>query len=369
MSEENIMTEVDVLKKENQLLKNELNRFRVKTPSKNIENIKQELKVFAKNQSVLFISDCNKVTNSLNDLKDKFKEFTIVDSTYDCSDCIRSSYDITIVDFDIESDYINGYELIDKMKSSYPTKILIALSSKLNYDIVVKLFDLKVDGFLLYPYSDEELLEMFAKFSEKVVYKDIFTDFKIEERIKQRLSEERKQLERSLISSGEKYKTSAKEFLSIFQENDYYHEFMDNIEDIIEESRDLELILLDIMESSIYANDIRKKAIDFFTHAEKIFFDMKEFDEVGLAFGELIIIFERLNNESIKEIYDDVFRHLYLLNKNFIHLLSDIFIKPTIGDIHSLDDEFVKNIYSIKEELGFIDESTYEDEDLAGFLL
>jgi DNA-binding NarL/FixJ family response regulator len=363
------MEQIELLKQEIESLKKELNTIKTKTPSKNLSNITQELSVFAKKQSVLFITDSEKITKSLDEIKSIFNKFEVVDSSYECIECLNSSYDITVVDIDIDKNAINGVELIDKIKSSYPTKILVAVSKNLNYDLVIKMLDLKVDGFLLYPYSNDELFEMFAKFSEKVIYKDIFTDFKIEETIKQRLAEEKKQLERTLISSGEKYKTSAKEYISLFQEEEYYQELVDSIADIVEESRDLELILLDIMESSIYSEDVRNRAIEFFTHAEKIFFDMKEFDEVGLAFGELIIIFERLTLETIKEISDEVFKHIYLLNKNFIHLLSDIFIKPSSPDIHALDEEFVKNIYSIKEELGFIDESTYEDEELAGFLL
>lgn len=327
-----------------------------------------ELKVFAKKQMVLFVSNNEELIGSISDIKNYFLKFVVIDSTNECVECMNESFDIIVVDIDLD-DNCGGFEMIDKIKSSYPTKILVALSRKFSYDLVVKMLDLKVDGFLLFPYTQEELTYMFAKYSEKVVYKDIFTDFKIEEKIKHRLLEERRKLERSLISSGEKYKTSAKEYVNHIMEDIDLERLLFNLDEIIEESNDLELILLDIIENDIYAKNVRQKAIEFFTHAEKIFFDMKEFDEVGLAFGELIIIFERLSDQSIKEIENDVFKHIYLLNKNFIDTLNNILINQTTGDIHELDDEYIKGIYSIKEELGFIDDSTFQDEELAKFIL
>jgi DNA-binding NarL/FixJ family response regulator len=359
--------ELEEVKKELELLKQKVD---IKKDLHNLVSSKEaisELKVFAKKQTVLFISKDEKLISSVGLIRDYFSKFVVVANTYECVECFNNSFDIIVVDVDIEDG--EGFELIDKIKSSYPTKVLVALGRKFSYDLVVKMLDLKVDGYLLFPYTEQELIYMFAKYAEKVVYKDIFTDFKVEEKIKQRLQEERKKLERSLISSGEKYKTSAKEYISTIEDSKVFDDLMDNLEGILEESKDFEFVLLDIIENNIYANNVKEMATTFFTHAEKIFFDMGEFDEVGLAFGELIIIFDRLSQQAIKEIDEEIYKHVYILNKNFINLLTEIFITQKAQDIHELDDDFIKSIYSIKEELGFIDESTFDDEELANFIL
>jgi AmiR/NasT family two-component response regulator len=360
--------EVQSLKAEKETCSLNFNVCSNKIPS--LQQMERDLKIFAKNSNILLVS--NSFSDSIcEDAISKFSIVTKVHTFSEANDAMRSvQYDLVIISG------IDKISVLEELRILNPNICALFITDTHSDQIFLKLIEVGIDGFLYAPFSKEQFVYQLMSVAEKVMYKNLLKKYEIEDIIKQRIAELRDDIEKDVLLSNLKYKVSARDFLKKFKDTNQYDKVMDYLDDFVKLSEDFEGIMYDVIENNIYSYNLLEESIHYFTEAEKIVFEIGSFDEIGLAFGELIIIYEKQDSDSLENIDKDIYKMINSMQHDLMKLLKGIFIKEDLLDINYLDEFFVNNIFRIKEKLGLATTCTKgqakgddEDIDLSEFLL
>jgi AmiR/NasT family two-component response regulator len=355
---------IETLESKEAPVKTEFNLAHNKMPP--LKCMKRELKIFAKNSNILIVSDTFK--DSI--CEDAISSFAIVTKVHSFEEVKHTMknihYHIVIISG------IEKISVLEDLRILNPNICALFITHIHNDALFLKLIEVGIDGFLYYPFSQEQFIHQLMSVAEKVMYRNLIRKYEIEQVVKVEVEKVRVEVEREAILCNAKYKLSAKDFLAKFKDTPQYDKVMEDLHSFMRLSENFEGIMYDIVENGIFSDNLIDESIEYFTKAEKLVFDIGSFDEIGLAFGELIIIYEKQNSKTILDIDIEIYRLINDMEVNLMKLIEGIFIKENLIDINYLDDFFVNNIFNIKEKLGMatsFSNDSNNDVDLSGFLL
>ena len=145
----------------------------------NIENI-EETNSFCKTLNLLYVvKEKNNINNNLKYFEDFFNEVSFFDNGLEAlKEFGKNRFSIVITDIDIDG--INGFELIEKIKNINKNIVTIIYSQKDDRDSFLKTIHLKVDGYLIPPFDENNFLDILSKSIENCKEKKEKKEKKIE---------------------------------------------------------------------------------------------------------------------------------------------------------------------------------------------
>ena len=132
-------------------------------------NIAKELKVFAKDLSILIVEDDESLNEQLVKVAKIF--FKNVAFAYDGQEglALYEKEDFDIVMSDITMPFLNGVELSRKIKNRNENQNIVILSAHSEMSYLIDLIDIGIRQFVQKPCHDQELLYRLLKVSEEIV--------------------------------------------------------------------------------------------------------------------------------------------------------------------------------------------------------
>ena len=123
----------------------------------------KETNSFCKTLNLLYIvKDKNNINNNLKYFEDFFNEVSFFDNGLEAlKEFGKNRFSIVITDIDIDG--INGFELIEKIKNINKNIVTIIYSQKDDKESFLKTIHLKVDGYLIPPFDENNFLDILSK--------------------------------------------------------------------------------------------------------------------------------------------------------------------------------------------------------------
>ena len=123
----------------------------------------KETNSFCKTLNLLYIvKDKNNINNNLKYFEDFFNEVSFFDNGLEAlKEFGKNKFSIVITDIDIDG--INGFELIEKIKNINKNIVTIIYSQKDDKESFLKTIHLKVDGYLIPPFDENNFLDILSK--------------------------------------------------------------------------------------------------------------------------------------------------------------------------------------------------------------
>lgn len=123
----------------------------------------KETNSFCKTLNLLYVvKDKNNINNNLKYFEDFFNEVSFFDNALEAlKEFGKNKFSIVITDIDIDG--INGFELIEKIKNINKNIVTIIYSQKDDRESFLKTIHLKVDGYLIPPFDENNFLDILSK--------------------------------------------------------------------------------------------------------------------------------------------------------------------------------------------------------------
>lgn len=128
----------------------------------NIEKLK-EITLLCKSLNLLYvIKDKNNINNNLEYFENFFNEVTFLTNGLEAVDIFtKNKFSIVITDIDIEG--MNGFELIEEIKNINRNIVTIIYSENDDKESFLKTIYLKIDGYLIPPFDENNFLKILYK--------------------------------------------------------------------------------------------------------------------------------------------------------------------------------------------------------------
>ena len=128
----------------------------------NIEKL-EETTSFCKTLNLLYVvKDKNNKNNNLEYFENFFKEVVFIDNGLEAlKEFGKNKFSIVMTDIDILE--LNGFELIERIKNINKDIVTIIYSSNDDKNSFLKTIQLKIDGYLIPPFSENNFLEILYK--------------------------------------------------------------------------------------------------------------------------------------------------------------------------------------------------------------
>ena len=123
----------------------------------------EENSSFCKTLNLLYVvKDKNDTNNNLKYFEDFFNEVIFVDDGLEAlKEFGKNKFSIVVTDIDIQG--INGFELIEKIKNINKHIITIIYSQNEDRASFLKTIHLKIDGYLMPPFDENDFLDILNK--------------------------------------------------------------------------------------------------------------------------------------------------------------------------------------------------------------
>lgn len=128
----------------------------------NVEKL-EETTSFCKTLNLLYVvKDKNNKNNNLEYFENFFKEVVFIDNGLEAlKEFGKNKFSIVMTDIDIPE--LNGFELIERIKNINKDIVTIIYSSNDDKNSFLKTIQLKIDGYLIPPFSENSFLEILYK--------------------------------------------------------------------------------------------------------------------------------------------------------------------------------------------------------------
>lgn len=342
----------------------------------------QELKFFAKDQSVLVAEATPQIARKTKQiLYPFFKDVVIANTTQ------KTLLEYSVKKFDIiicslsNTINFNGLEIIKKIRNKTVSQIIIVNSGEFDKDIVINLFDVGINAFIPIPYTQDEFLYKIMQQSEKLYYNNFIVEApkkqpktkQVQEQVVEIVEEpkpivheetHKKKLvvENRVNVYNERIdkKMSASQFMEELEQRDDFSVLKFTIDSFLDLDQDFEKQInqLIIHNGSDELPELMEQLSEaLFTYEESLAkFD--EFKALANAFGSLAEFVYNIKDE--REVDGRVFDLLSFLNDDLTSFISHVFDLQDVENIHYLDDSMISSLEQIKYTFK---KDEYEDDD------
>jgi CheY-like chemotaxis protein len=335
--------------------------------------IEQELKIFAKEQSILLMQDNDENINTLKNTLDKFfKSVVVVKNKKDAQkSLIEYKFDIVIVSVDFENKY-GGLKAIKMVRDRNENQVIMMsgdISSNLDTDMFIELLEMRVATFIPHLLSIEFVMMKIMEQSEKIVYSKVELSNKIEaktkakeekkEKIKSKKSdtniskqyienlENIEKTQKEVVQTAVVNQISAIDFIEELAKKDNFRLLKYTIDNLNDLYYDFEKLIYNFVYSSDgISQKMKDDLVDILFDYEDSLMKLNKFDKLAEMFGTLgyfidSIPIEQVNNKS--------FQIMWYLNDDLRKLVQHVFVKKDVANIHFLDESIVSSLQQLKD--------------------
>lgn len=290
------------------------------------------LKIYAKNQKILFVDDEKSLRDIYADLLGKF--FSVVKVASDGKEALemynKEHFDIVITDLNMP--VMNGVELSSAIKSINRDQYIIVLSGFID-EFIIDLIRIGISDLMLKPIKSKLFIESLARASENLFLKEEFDKIKLKKvalrdkkiayfaKEKDEIDPFEAMADAILMEQG-----LIQDEIGLEGNEGFLDEFiMNNFENIVTYNDNLGIVVRDIR-----LNDFSDKTLldlaEIFTSCRDIFFKIKGFSQITSEFEKLSTFFESLSNEELDDNSDHLISSMETLFETLSHLVMAIFV-------------------------------------------
>jgi YesN/AraC family two-component response regulator len=330
-------------------------------------NIASELKVFAKELSILIVEDDKVLNNELIEIASLF--FKEVKFAYDGQEGLElyKQSPVDIVLSDITMPFLNGVELSQQIKNIDNTQNIVILSAHSEITYLINLIDIGIRQFVHKPFSDEEFLYRLLKVCEDIVLSredcsDEIVPLKMKSKVIAKNQEQEKKEKKTTITNH--IPVNVDDFFKSLKEDSVIWDAVsEDIHTLLELNDDFENYI-----GLLYSKQINNQALQSIGSILKKMYTilsqivaMSNMTSVLLNLSSFIdeINYDALSDEQINKlkilefIYDDISR-----------FINTVFVYKDAIDIHYLEDSLNSSIKQLKQNLS---DTPFEEEELELF--
>lgn len=322
----------------------------------------KELKVFAKDLSVLVVEDDTVLNNELVEILSLFfKEvFYAYDGLEGLSLYEKEAVDIVITDITMPK--LSGIEMSKKIKHINDAQAIVVVSAHCHLDFVTEIVDLGIKQFVRKPFDDTEFLYRLLKVSEEIVLLKSLEDVQEESAEKVDLFEQKK--ENTIETTTHNTVAYTKKLSANSFVNSVEYDVQIEIEYLLSLNEDFERYI-----DLIYANGFEEEyLIEITSLLKKIYTTISQmppllqmshiiFDLAAFLEG---IEFETLSSEQIHQL--NVIEYIY---EDISKFITVVFIENSVDDIHYLEESLKSSVLQLKQN--FLNKTIEDEEDFELF--
>ena len=126
----------------------------------------EEISLLCKSLNLIYVvRDKNNENNNLKYFENFFNEVTFMDNGLEALKIFdKNKFSVVITDIEIHD--FNGFDLIEKIKSIDKSIVTIIYTSNEDRESFFKTIQLKIDGYLMHPFDENNFLEIIYRASE-----------------------------------------------------------------------------------------------------------------------------------------------------------------------------------------------------------
>lgn len=343
----------------------------------------KELKLFAKDLSILIAEDQKDLNQELFDLASIF--FKKVERAYDGVEALakykKNRFDIVLSDITMPN--MNGVKLSQEIKNINNEQIIVILSAHSELEYLIQLIDIGINQFVAKPFKEEELFYRLLKVSENLVYKQHYLntilashnndDDAIENSIKEFLKDENineefeefgietdltEDFNLNSVEPSTEVKTfedvvehkvvDSNNFFKKLQEDDFIWESLEGqITQLIEYNKDFNEAI-----EIIYLNKIDQRLINEIAQILRGMYSIFTFIEVLRDLGDVLkelsefledLDFNKLDNSQIEKL-----KLIEFIHEDISRFIETVFVYRDTLDVHYLEDSLKSSVKQLK---------------------
>nr|WP_321267068.1 response regulator [uncultured Sulfurimonas sp.] len=332
-------------------------------------NISKELKVFAKDLTLLIVEDDKELNNELVEISNLF--FKDVKFAYDGKEGLevykQKHFDIVLSD--ITMPHVNGIELSKQIKNINSNQNIIILSAHSEISHLINLIDIGIKQFVHKPFSDEEFLYRLLKVCEKIVLsKDIQEDKKdkevpVKKEIKVVETEE-KVVETKVQTMTNHIPLDVNDFFASLQNDTVaWGAIAGDINLLLELNEDFESYI-----SLIYTNKLNNNALYSISSILKkmytILTQIAAMSSMTNVLFNLANFVEEVDYSQLNDEQKNKFKILEFIYDDISRFIETVFVYKDAIDIHYLEDSLNSSIEQLKQSIYNL---PFEEEELELF--
>ncbi len=316
-------------------------------------NIPKELKVFAKDLSILIVEDDILLNNQLVEIAQLF--FKDVRFALNGEDGLQSytQNNADIVVTDITMPKLNGIEMSKKIRYINNEQSIIIISAHCHLDYITEIVDIGIKQFIRKPFDDSELLYRLLKVSEEIVLLKATK----EEHIKKTKELPRKEEIAVIKQITPPTDTNIQESLFYRKKlnansfkNTFEHDIHLDIEYLLELSEDFEKYI-----DFIYAHKLQPEyLLEIIFILKKMYTTISQMSPLvgmSLVIFDLASFLETLNVDTLDDAQKEKLNILEFIQQDISKFLTSVFVDENVTDIHYLEDSLKSSIDQLKQSI------------------
>jgi DNA-binding NarL/FixJ family response regulator len=333
--------------------------------------IEQELKIFAKEQTILLMQSSDEDIKTLQNSLGQFFKSVVVAKDYESAktEYIKSDFDIVIISVDFEGKF-GGLKACKQIRDRAEDQVIIltgSLTSHMDTDMFIDLMELKVATFVPHLLSVEFVLMKVMEQSEKIVYHKVEVENR--KQITQKAKEEKKEIIKSKKENKEeskKYIESTKaidkdivkivnqdkvcaiDFIEELAKKDDFKLLKYTIDNLNDLHYDFEKLIFDMVSNTSMREELKDELVDILFHYEDSLKKLGRFEKLADMFGMLGYYVYDIELQNFNKKAFDV---MWYLNDDLKKLVHHIFIKKDVENIHFLDESIISSLLQLKGSL------------------
>ncbi len=314
-------------------------------------NISVELKVFAKDLTLLIVEDDRSLNEELVEISKMF--FKNVEFAYNGREGLElyknGSFDIVMSD--ITMPFLNGIDLSRKIKDIDEHQNIIILTAHSEVSYLVELVDIGIRQFIHKPFDDHELLYRLLKVAEEIVlsraYKENPTELFSSKNENTLTVKNSKIIPRGLGHVP----MTGKDFARTLEEDEVlWAAILDEIIILIELKEEFGYFV-----ELIYTNKITKEVLHEISAVLRkmhtILSQIEAMKNMTLSLFELASFIETLDYSILSEKQMNQFKILEFIYDDISRFIDSTFIYKDSIDIHYLEDSLNSSIEQLKHNV------------------
>lgn len=335
--------------------------------------IEQELRIFAKEQTILLMQDNEDDIKVLSEVLNSFFKKVVIAKTYDSAkaEYIKQKFDMVIVSTDLENKYggLKACKLIRDRNENQVIVLIGSIGSTLDTDMFIELLELRVATYIPHLLSIEFVLMKLMEQSEKIVYHNVEIANKLEiktkakeeskEKIKTKKANKQqsinyienvKEIKKDIIKVVKQNQISAIRFIENLARKDNFKLLKYTIDNLNDLHYDFEKLIFDMVSfgTANINQQMKDDLVDILFSYEDSLAKLEEFEKLSGMFGVLGYYVHDIPLENFNHKSFDV---MWYLNDDLKKLVHHIFLKKDVDNIHFLDESIISSLQQLQNSI------------------
>jgi DNA-binding response OmpR family regulator len=349
--------------------------------------IEKELRIFAKEQTILLMQNNQDSIAILKSTLDQFYKDVVVvtDMEHAKRAFIEREFDLVVISVDFENRY-GGLKAATMVRDRDKHQVIILngdTNSNLDTDMFIELLEVGVATYIPHMLSIEFVMMKIMEQTEKLVYTKIEHEnrkeikSKVKEQKQEKIKSKKENTQQSQKYLANIYEThqeisknvltnkiSAIEFIGKLAQEDNFKLLKYTIDNLNDLHFDFEKLIFKLVNAPVIQEELIEELVNTLFDYEDSLAKIKEFDKLAHMFGILAYYIDSVKLENINPRAFDI---IWYLNDDLRKLVQHIFIKKDVDNIHFLDESIVSSLQQLKDNFDKSNIDSSDEDDIEMF--